>query len=316
MKYEEICAVCPGICKPACPVYKVLPRQPVSPQGIIRSIALFRKGHVEASELYNIFHCVACGYCIKACPIDNPVIDIILEARGRYGYEELEVKQPEVISIDGNRYVWIMSGECESIYLDNLRRLIPRLSESLTIIDASGIYRTYYLGNEGSYEIYKDRLVQLLDEVNADWIFTDSIELTSMILKVADHDIYLDIELLYHHIKDKNIALKENIREPIIYFSSCNPLANDKAKGYTLKILDMLNVEYIDGREYTHMNCCGAGGIYRYTNNNISEKMAKHLYNELSNIGGSILFDNWKCRDHLDRYINVSHLFEIMDLVI
>ena len=83
--YEKTlaCVHC-GLCLPACPAYRVDPRESLAPRGQVYNIRAVLEGRLEmtpalASEIYD---CLACRGCESVCPSGVPVGAIVEQARG------------------------------------------------------------------------------------------------------------------------------------------------------------------------------------------------------------------------------------------
>lgn len=313
MSREDICLACPGICKPACPVYNVLPKLSVTPQGVIRTIALIGKGSLDYKDAYNLYECVMCGACVETCPINNPVTEMILDARGKTSNVYLEIRPPNILKRSGNRFVWIRSRDTGEGYLSEMSRIISGLIDDLTIVDGSGIYRAYYLGNRDMLTLYRDYLVSLLDNTNAEWIFTDTPELLSDNLGIVDEKIYLDMEVIFHHLMNRDVRIRCDSSKSVIYYHSCSPFIRNPSHRIAKEILELLDMEYIEGRDVTNINCCGAGGIFGETNTPISKEIRDALYNDLARFGEVIVLDNWRCKEHFSNEKGILHIFELID---
>ena len=83
--YEKTlaCVHC-GLCLPACPAYRVDPRESLAPRGQVYNIRAVLEGRLAltpalASEIYD---CLACRGCESVCPSGVPVGAIVEQARG------------------------------------------------------------------------------------------------------------------------------------------------------------------------------------------------------------------------------------------
>lgn len=93
--YEKTlaCVHC-GLCLPACPAYRVDPRESLAPRGQVYNIRAVLEGRLEltsalASEIYE---CLACRGCESVCPSGVPVGTIVEQARGLITEKRMEGK--------------------------------------------------------------------------------------------------------------------------------------------------------------------------------------------------------------------------------
>jgi len=91
--YEKTlaCVHC-GLCLPACPAYRVDPRESIAPRGQVYNIRAVLEGRLEltaglASEIYA---CLACRGCESVCPSGVPVGSIVEQARGLVTEKRIE----------------------------------------------------------------------------------------------------------------------------------------------------------------------------------------------------------------------------------
>ncbi len=89
-KLLEVCVQC-GSCLTACPVYYVDRDEAVSPRGKLTIIKNALEGSVPQKEVEKIIsYCSLCGGCEDACPNGIKTIDIMIEARKRWGGSKLK----------------------------------------------------------------------------------------------------------------------------------------------------------------------------------------------------------------------------------
>jgi glycolate oxidase iron-sulfur subunit len=91
--YEKTlaCVHC-GLCLPACPAYRVDPRESIAPRGQVYNIRAVLEGRLEltsalASEIYE---CLACRGCESVCPSGVPVGAIVEQVRGLITEKKME----------------------------------------------------------------------------------------------------------------------------------------------------------------------------------------------------------------------------------
>jgi glycolate oxidase iron-sulfur subunit len=98
--YEKTlaCVHC-GLCLPACPAYRVDPRESLAPRGQVYNIRAVLEGRLEltsalASEIYD---CLACRGCESVCPSGVPVGAIVEQARGLITEKKLEGSSARIL---------------------------------------------------------------------------------------------------------------------------------------------------------------------------------------------------------------------------
>ncbi|HEY7697854.1 MAG TPA: (Fe-S)-binding protein, partial [Vicinamibacteria bacterium] len=83
--YEKTlaCIHC-GLCLPACPAYRVDPRESIAPRGQVYNIRAVLEGRLELTSALadEIYECLACRGCESVCPSGVPVGSIVEQARG------------------------------------------------------------------------------------------------------------------------------------------------------------------------------------------------------------------------------------------
>ncbi len=91
--YEKTlaCVHC-GLCLPACPAYRVDPRESLAPRGQVYNIRAVLEGRLELTSALaaEIYECLACRGCESVCPSGVPVGSIVEEARGLITEKRLE----------------------------------------------------------------------------------------------------------------------------------------------------------------------------------------------------------------------------------
>jgi glycolate oxidase iron-sulfur subunit len=93
--YEKTlaCVHC-GLCLPACPAYRVDPRESLAPRGQVYNIRAVLEGRLELTPALatEIYECLACRGCESVCPSGVPVGSIVEQARGLITEKRLEGK--------------------------------------------------------------------------------------------------------------------------------------------------------------------------------------------------------------------------------
>lgn len=79
----EKCVFCPKLCRSACPVSNVEPRETLTPWGKMSLAWMSAHGDVplDASHAAPSWACTGCYACREACDHKNPTADVLLDAR-------------------------------------------------------------------------------------------------------------------------------------------------------------------------------------------------------------------------------------------
>ena len=103
----DACALCPRLCRHACPVAVATGLESTTPTAIMTNLILHQ--HNPQSDLSNgIDLCTRCGQCEAVCGIDQPVVAILDEARTMHQPAPKEWTVPEIIG--KGSHVAIISG--------------------------------------------------------------------------------------------------------------------------------------------------------------------------------------------------------------
>jgi Fe-S oxidoreductase len=96
-KALDYCTYCPKLCRQACPVSNVLPREALIPQQKMETANLLRLGHLPWRREYTepLYGCTGCGACTSVCAWRNEPGRVLMIARGaaterRAGHPALE----------------------------------------------------------------------------------------------------------------------------------------------------------------------------------------------------------------------------------
>ncbi len=82
----EICAYCPKLCRHVCPVAVGSARESTTPTAMMTGVLLALDGILTPAEGYaSAALCTSCGKCTEVCLLNQPVRDLLAEARGAWG---------------------------------------------------------------------------------------------------------------------------------------------------------------------------------------------------------------------------------------
>jgi ferredoxin len=82
----EVCAYCPKLCRHVCPVAVGSARESTTPTAMMTGVLLALDGVVTPAEGYaSASLCTSCGACTEACLLDQPVRELLAEARAAWG---------------------------------------------------------------------------------------------------------------------------------------------------------------------------------------------------------------------------------------
>lgn len=124
----ETCALCPRLCRHACPVATTTGREAAVPANIGGVLLAWRRGHVtDADALEAATLCVDCGQCQDACHLHQPLPDALRKVRRKLGAQPA-VKPLSPVEGDG-RVVAIETDEraWASALADKLGEPVARL---------------------------------------------------------------------------------------------------------------------------------------------------------------------------------------------
>ncbi|MCX5776228.1 MAG: (Fe-S)-binding protein [Candidatus Firestonebacteria bacterium] len=126
-KIADSCLKC-GFCLNACPVYKELREEIVSPRGKLRQIKAFTAGELPSDKIIRkvLKNCLMCGSCFKNCPSSLATPHAIQKLReelfGKYGHDFIKRGMKYVLSNNKTR---ALSALWARIVYNNFRDSLP-----------------------------------------------------------------------------------------------------------------------------------------------------------------------------------------------
>lgn len=290
------CLICPGICKTSCPVYYIKPRLTLTPQAIGRSIALYLNRKIDVTDMYNIWECLLCNLCMKMCPINVSVADMVLQLRFKYPiiHEDINIEY----FTSSNEILFLISQYTDNDYINYIRNIIGR---DLDVIQIGELVDAFLIGNKERL----DKFIKNVDINKYNMIITDYPEIAYILKRFYDIDVSLDINIIY-----ETIDLKEKkYNGKVVYFRPCYTYTRN-IEDYTHKLLEMIGYDVIDARSHYYRLCCGGG--LNLINELLANSIAKQTFNKLLKLGSMIVSNCPKCIYNLSKFGNVSHPISII----
>ena len=279
------CALCPNMCRHACPVSIVEGRETTSPAGKARIALMIREGRLELNldNLEPLYTCLGCDLCTLYCPFEFSVADLIRpvkeEAVSRGVVFEEFRKVFENLETSGDVYGNADSGADGSgkvLYFRGctVRNERPELAEkTLTLLDKLGyeaftISETccglpaYNLGNTELFKKVAERTAERLNATGAELIVTScpSCAYTFRVL-YPKYGIKLKPQVLHitELLGEVIGGLKLKGAGTVTYHNPCKLAMHLGRRGLLKSLLE--NVEGLEIREpRRELFCCGHGG--------------------------------------------------------
>ncbi len=179
------CALCPNMCRFACPVSVVHARETTSPSGKSRIALFLKKNYIEKNEtnIRPLYYCLACDSCSVSCPYNFSVNELIRPLRENY--YKLAIYPQEL------RELITMLKEFKCIY--NLSNKKPDIKneENINIHEAllypGCIMMKYYPNNTNVLS----KLLEIMDLSVK--VFSEMIDCGFLAYELGAHELFLEI---------------------------------------------------------------------------------------------------------------------------
>ena len=182
------CALCPNMCRFACPVSIVEGRETTSPAGKARIALFIKRGFLEfnAENVEPLYYCLSCDSCMGWCPFQFSVSELTLGIREQSSSMRLLPRGLREVMNNLKRYRYVFgeapndsmqSGEGDVLYLRGcmIREYYPELADkTVKVIERLG-YKAFTLEREAccgliAYESGEIQLARKMAVENAKWL--------------------------------------------------------------------------------------------------------------------------------------------------
>ena len=339
------CALCPNMCRHACPVSIVDGKETTSPAGKAR-IALFINKKVidlNLDNIYPLYMCLSCDACTQWCPFEFSVADLIRplkEEAVRKGIIPNEIRDVfDKLESSGNIYGRRIKEPSENkrgnvLFLRGCEIIenFPELADkSIALLKKLG-YEPFTLENEkccgmpaynlGNIDLFKKLAkenTKIINSLNVSLIIT-SCPSCAYAYRVLYKKFGINLKPKVLHITE---ALRENLKEKLIAHESLEVTYHDPCKlAISLNEPDLLRniLEKIEGvsvkaprRHGKNTFCCGYGGsAISRLNPKLANEIAKERISELKEEANVIITACPTCKKALSK---VNSDITVLDII-
>jgi glycolate oxidase iron-sulfur subunit len=308
------CSKC-GLCQAACPLYKLEQNECAVSKGKFTMLYGVVRGDLKLSKNINKYLdlCLKCGKCVKYCPSEIDVGQILATAKHEYMKSTFNYK---IIKFFQSKFVFGNLIKLGEILSKPFRKRNKRSKNCLRVLYFKGCVNKIF-PNTDKYisKIFNNVPIEILEpdfeccglpflsdgnlerffEVakhnsdllcgNYDHLITDCASCESTLLQ---YEKYLEKDL---QLREKSISwgdliainglkFKFNKKIKVTYHKPCHQIRDD----YLMKIFDNCeNVEYIEMKDYDM--CCGFAGSFALKNPSQSIKLTKQKAQNINNTG-------------------------------
>ena len=342
------CALCPNMCRHACPISIVDGKETTSPAGKSRVALMIEDGVLELNEenQFPIHMCLSCGCCEEWCPFDFSVSDILGPEKEKaleegvvydefeglfknleeYGSIHGEIGKEGSYPEDGD--VLYLRG-CE--YRENDTEVIDRTMEVFDKMDVDAFVLSdenccgipaYNTGNTRLFEDIARGMSEKINESGADRVVTSCPSCAYAYRELyPEYGQKLDVEVLhiveYFEEKLDDFDFKEE-RSDYTFHEPCK-LVNGLDKDEIMS--DLLKKTGIDPkvprRNGKKTFCCGYGGTtVSRLNEDLASDINKERLEELKELSNNIITSCPTCKkafEDNDEDVKVYDIAELFD---
>lgn len=304
------CAYCPKLCRAACVVSEVEPREMLTPWGKMTSaFDAARGGELDAEHAELAWGCTGCFKCREACDHKNPVTETLNDVRSEY--VERDLAPPAVKALLGRRAQIEMeheraaerlqgapgaSREATTALLLGCRyaehfpeesraaiRLAARLSGPVRLLKSCCGAWQRAAGVPAAADAARERLRRELGDAKRLLVLEPRCA-----LELRELSPVTLVELAAHHLQRFEVAAAP---APLRYHDSCALGRGlglyDEPRRLLAQVTGMAPAEL--ETHHAGSRCSGAGGILPVSMPEISKEAGRRLADEHTRAGGGIL---------------------------
>jgi len=320
------CAMCPNMCRHACPISIVDGKETTSPAGKSRVGMMVEHDVIPMDEenLYPIHICLSCGCCEKWCPFDFSVSEILKPEKERGIDEGVVFEQFQEMFDNLENYGLVQGGiKEERSYPDEgnilyLRGCEFRGGDEKVIGKTMGAFEKLGLDafvlsdeeccgipayNAGNTQLFKElarKMAKKIDDSGAEKVITSCPSCAYAYRKLyPEFGLNMDVEVLHIvEFLDRKKNMKGKKKATVTFHDPCklvNGLENNKGMEDVLEKLG-LDVK-VPRRSGDETFCCGYGGstVCRL-NEGLSSRISEERLDELSSLSDKIITSCPTCK--------------------
>lgn len=338
------CALCPNMCRHACPISIVDGKETTSPTGKARTAFFIREGKLELNleNLEPLYMCLSCNACSEWCPFEFSVADLVrtiketalqkgvvfkefkevFENLERYGYIYGEPQLQEEIK-SGN-ILYLRGCTIRENYPELEKKVLRVLNalgeEAFTINEKCCGIPAYNLGNIGLFKKLAREQAEIINSSGAEVVVT-SCPSCAYAYKVIYPEYGVKIKPKVLHItefvKEKLNKLKNlKLKDTITFHDPCKLAIGLNEPEILEEILSKIEGLEIKAprRKGKETFCCGYGGsAISRLKSELADEIARERLKELQEEAELIVTACPTCKLALQS--NDGRVVDIMELL-
>lgn len=343
------CALCPNMCRFACPINIVHARETTSPAGKSRIAYLLRENFIPVNQdnVEPLYYCINCDACSVHCPYSYSVNDLIKPMRsnilssGIYPssinalinnlkeskciYPELKTRVSGSINNEEKIDVLYFPGCIALKYYENevmgALRIFEKIGFKASLfnkpIDCG--YIAYELGIESLFIEIARSLVDELNKFDARFIVSPCPECVYMLREVYPHykikvraKIYHTLEFISNHLDKLDLRISD---EATYHDSTTLSIKLDEPE-LLLDVLSRLGIKVISPVRYgkNSFETASENSILYWVNKDLANEINKERFNELRRFSSKIIVPSYASKKSLEGF--GGEVIEIMEFLL
>ncbi len=340
------CAMCPNMCRHACPISIVDGKETTSPAGKSR-VGMMLENEVLRFNEENVFPlqmCLSCGCCENWCPFDFSVSDILRPQReesikqgvdfkqfdemfkalemhgsvhGKVGKEKNYPEEGEVLYLRGCEF-----RENDQRVIDKTMQLFEKLDESAFVLpgeECCGI-PAYNAGNTALFEELAKKMAKKINMSSAKKVVTSCPSCAYAYERLyPEFSQGLDVEVLHmvEYLEEKKRLLNLEKKGGSVTFHEPCKLVNGLGKKKSMRdVLENSGLSLkIPRRSGEKTFCCGYGGTtVSRLNEELSSSINEERLKELKGLSKNIVTACPSCKEAFQDNHGDVKVYDIAEL--